>query len=473
MMLVTIPLFDGQNRIQLGGLYKKKKSMMTRYLLPICVLIGLLLPLRPSLAQEAPRPGRVCVSAPPMQLVLGAQAIVQDSNNNAPLNLRDEPSTYGAKIGELPRRTVVTVIEGPLCGRANNLFAWWRVETADGLSGWAAEGDSSRTQDQYFLAPLDHSNIDPDGVNCGAAPVSMVSLGTFAAVSESAGADLVLREEPSGRIIDFLNFGSLMTVIDGPRCGTNQRLFKWWKVATEDGLIGWVAEGDSTQNPARYFLRPATPQEVNAATLRTPLDLGCPASPPSILQVGDVAQVNPTRELPLNLRSSPGGQSMGTLAEGTKLEVLAGAQCANLYAWWEVRTEDGRRGWVAEGDKTQTPIAYFISLYQAAGAPATPPPSTAQPTTTTTCTDTQPARVKVGELAIVTSPTLALRLGSSVGADVLLALPQGTRMIVLNGPRCGDGTQLYTWWQVRNAEGAIGWVQESDTATYYIEPVLD
>ncbi len=56
-----------------------------------------------------------------------------------------------------------------------------------------------------------------------------------------------LRSEPnteSGKIIDCLEPGVSMTIIGGPQCREGR---VWWKVETENGNVGWMAEGDGIE----------------------------------------------------------------------------------------------------------------------------------------------------------------------------------------------------------------------------------
>jgi hypothetical protein len=87
-------------------------------------------------------------------------------------------------------------------------------------------------------------------------------------------------------------------------------------------------------------------------------------------------------------------------------------------------------------------------------------------------------RLVVGDPAVTATGSVGnvpLRTGPSAVANQLSVLAPETYMIVLNGPRCGDGNNLYAWWQVRVEDGSIGWVQEGDAAQsppiYYVSPV--
>ena len=76
--------------------------------------------------------------------------------------------------------------------------------------------------------------------------------------------------------------------------------------------------------------------------------------------------------------------------------------------------------------------------------------------------------VAIGGQAEVTVLGAGLRLrgGSGLGYGLLRELPTGTRMDVLNGPLCADG---YRWWQVRLADGTVGWVADSNTSGWWIQ----
>jgi hypothetical protein len=84
----------------------------------------------------------------------------------------------------------------------------------------------------------------------------------------------------------------------------------------------------------------------------------CEGVPTPRLMIGDAAQV--IGDVPLRVRSSPGGTQVGEMSPNTVGQVIGGASCANGYLWWAVRwtLADGRvqEGWSAEGDAE----GYFI-----------------------------------------------------------------------------------------------------------------
>lgn len=65
------------------------------------------------------------------------------------VSLKDRPNTGAAGAVEvtlLPTGAVYTVIDGFRCA---NGYRWWQVRLANGMTGWAAEGDAAN----YFLEP--------------------------------------------------------------------------------------------------------------------------------------------------------------------------------------------------------------------------------------------------------------------------------------------------------------------------------
>lgn len=95
--------------------------------------------------------------------------------------------------------------------------------------------------------------------------------------------------------------------------------------------------------------------------LLTPTPIAnCPFSPPQRLKVGEQGSVC-TKSDPVIFRSEPGkGQpSIKSLPTGTTFTVIAGPECAgNNWSWWQVKLNDGKTGWLAEGGDYQD--SYFL-----------------------------------------------------------------------------------------------------------------
>jgi hypothetical protein len=64
---------------------------------------------------------------------------------------------------------------------------------------------------------------------------------------------LVLHAQPQrrGSEVTRLEPGTLFTVMDGPVCSNG---WSWWKIHTDSGTVGWVAEGGTAVDP--YFICP-------------------------------------------------------------------------------------------------------------------------------------------------------------------------------------------------------------------------
>lgn len=80
----------------------------------------------------------------------------------------------------------------------------------------------------------------------------------------------------------------------------------------------------------------------------------CLNAPPTRLQVGLFAYVNPDPPLPNNVRSDAGKDFtfIGDIQPGKAMKILDGPKCADGWVWWKVRTiENELVGWTAEGDQ--------------------------------------------------------------------------------------------------------------------------
>jgi len=93
-------------------------------------------------------PALLCPDAPPSRVAQGILTRVTYTDGSS-LAIRTEAGlSTGDRIKDLPEGTRMTIRDGPVCA---DDFAWWQVETADGLTGWVAEGD----WEAYFLEPLE------------------------------------------------------------------------------------------------------------------------------------------------------------------------------------------------------------------------------------------------------------------------------------------------------------------------------
>ncbi len=96
----------------------------------------------------------------------------------------------------------------------------------------------------------------------------------------------------------------------------------------------------------------------------------------------------------------------------------------------------------------------------AANAPVVPAPGTG-------CPGAPVSRLAVNMTARVSYTGTPLRLRDAPGGAWLQDLANGTVVTVIGGPQCVD---TYAWWQLRLADGTMGWSAEGDPDEYFLEP---
>lgn len=182
--------------------------------------------------------------------------------------------------------------------------------------------------------------------------------------------------------------------------------------------------------------------------------LGTPPAEPETLRVGGVAIVRTTGGDQLNLRTAAGTQFAiaEKLPAGTRVELLEGPVSTGGFIWWRVRVPSGREGWLVEYADNE------VTLLPAGGGTAAGVVDEAgQGVGNAGMT----SLLRVGQDAVVTlsnrRDSLRLRNAAGLNGRVIVLLPNGTRVRVLDGPRNVDN---FVWWQVRTPEGNVGWVAE-------------
>jgi uncharacterized protein YgiM (DUF1202 family) len=123
-------------------------------------------------------------------------------------------------------------------------------------------------------------------------------------------------------------------------------------------LQSQLAVAQADKDATAIMLRDAQKQiaELQAKLAAEPA-ASSPPSPVGGLAPGSSAWVTREGGLPLRLRAGPGlDQSvLGQLQPGTRMTLLDGPQSADNYAWWHIRADDGREGWVAGNDLRTQP----------------------------------------------------------------------------------------------------------------------
>ena len=114
--------------------------------------------------------------------------------------------------------------------------------------------DNSRGIWMFDVAPSPVGSASD--TTCQTVP-KRLSIGISAKVS-TATDPLLLRETPSegASVLERMPPGTVVTVLDGPTCGTYRSVnFWWWKVRAPSGKTGWVVEGSDVTD--LIFIQPA------------------------------------------------------------------------------------------------------------------------------------------------------------------------------------------------------------------------
>ena len=182
----------------------------------------------------------------------------------------------------------------------------------------------------------------------------------------------------------------------------------------------------------------------------TPL---CSGTPKSQVGIGSTARVTFTDGTPTRIRKQPGTSAkiIGRIPEGTRFLIVGGHTCSDGYTWWNIELGNGTRGWMAEG-KGGTYYLEPMDFRQQ------------------TCSDlgTRLAPGKPARVAQVDGTNMRIRSQPGFSQGIIDRVPEGTRLTVLNGPKCIDGTN---WWYIRTNGGIEGWMTESQNGIYLLEPI--
>jgi hypothetical protein len=104
-----------------------------------------------------------------------------------------------------------------------------------------------------------------------------------------------------------------------------------------------------TETPAPLATRTQLPTWTLTSTFVPTPTATRTSTPVPVVMPGASVVVSGTGAQQLRIRSGPGltYETLGTVADGSRLSVLDGPEAADGYQWWQVRTEDGQEGWVA------------------------------------------------------------------------------------------------------------------------------
>lgn len=172
----------------------------------------------------------LCSGAPKSQVAVGSTARVTFTDGT-PTRIRKQPTTSGKIVGRIPEGTRFLIVGGHNCSDG---YTWWNIELPNGTRGWMAEGKGG----SYYLEPMDFRQQTCSDLG------TRLKRGAQARVAKVDGSNMRIRSQPgfSQDILDKVPEGTLLTVLDGPKCvdGTN-----WWYIRTRSGIEGWMTESQN------------------------------------------------------------------------------------------------------------------------------------------------------------------------------------------------------------------------------------
>jgi len=159
------------------------------------------------------------------------------------LNVRDQPTTSGQKVGRLQPGAVVTVTNGPT--QADD-HVWWKIDDGAGLIGWVAAGP----EDDPWLVP----DVGAGPAKSGGELVNRaIRLGDRVEVTTGEGKVLTVRDGAGldATAIARVLSGTQFIVRGGP---VRRDGYLWWQLEGEE-VKGWAAQG----NDEERWLMPVEP----------------------------------------------------------------------------------------------------------------------------------------------------------------------------------------------------------------------
>lgn len=85
-----------------------------------------------------------------------------------------------------------------------------------------------------------------------------------------------------------------------------------------------------------------------------PAKITCRGAPSTRLNVGYRARVTYTDGTPGSVRSAAASASIiGKVPEGVGMDIVGGPRCDNSIVWWRVKTDNGYKGWMSEGNPSE------------------------------------------------------------------------------------------------------------------------
>lgn len=222
--------------------------------LSILSLILILIMVPFAIAQEE-APGQVGFALQDLSVRLGTEVTLDDLNNwtwaenvfaDASLGCPQPGEAYA----QVTTRGYQFIIE------YQNVLYDYRVSEDGGTVILCSQTDSSlatptTAPQQPVNTPLPEQPANPDDLaNCAEALPIRLMVGETARTTPGLNSNLRAEPDIDAEDIGDIPPGGLFTVVGGPQCSNDG--IAWWQVQIEDGLTGWIAQGQS----GLYYVEP-------------------------------------------------------------------------------------------------------------------------------------------------------------------------------------------------------------------------
>jgi hypothetical protein len=124
--------------------------------------------------------------------------------------------------------------------------------------------------------------------------------------------------------------------------------------------------------------------------------------------------------------------------------------CGANSTWWKVQTLDNQIGWAMESDEHSY---YLIDEFG--------------PRLLSQDCDAEFVMGQAVRVTFTDGKPLNLRQAPDLSASILEKIPEGTRLIVRDGPRCTSDNTI--WWHIEADTGISGWVAQGNGDVYFLE----
>ncbi len=426
-------------------------------------------------ASPTPTDIDTCVMAPPPRLQPGDAAMQIGAEN---IRMRDAPGLGTEEIGRIPRQEQVHVVNGPRCADG---FHWFKVVSEDNRQGWVAEADNTGAKEYWLVKVVINTDTPAPTTTPTDAPTATntdtpAPTATFTATPTESGAPAASdtptaanadTPDPTDATVPTDSPGATFTDTSAPTdqptatstftpTDTPTATFTPTPTWTDTPTATFTSTPTWTDTATATFTATSTPTDTPTATSTdTPTDTPtatntpapCQFTPPPQLAPGDSAlQLGASF---INLRREPGlnARVITRIRRNDRVDIVARRQCVDELYWYQVVTNRGHQGWVAEADNGA--LVYWLVLAADDTACALEPRFAPGDTA-----NSKPGRA------------LNVRVAPHVSADETdRDIEGGESVEVLGGPVCADS---YIWYRVRNeALGIAGWVAEGGASGYW------